>query len=162
MLLCWSAIVASCILSLTRGAIVRTFRCLHSVEEVGGVRYNISINKKDCPKQSFQPSEERCCQIGLRVAKKKMSCDITMLALLRKYERDNESANRPVKLKKRGRLDKLSDKISRCSAKFPKHFNKCCTKKQDFIKHMKACGFKPPQQRWKCKQMIRKKYSSTS
>ncbi|BFZ03087.1 hypothetical protein BsWGS_06126 [Bradybaena similaris] len=114
------------------------------------------------PSNNFTPTFQRCCQIGKRVAKKKMVCDITTLAVIRKYERQTSCphcSKKPVKHLLRGRQNKLSEKISKCSAKHPRDFVKCCKEQEDFSKHMKKCELKSKRQKRRCKQLVKKKYS---
>lgn len=110
---------------------------------------------------SFQPSLERCCQTGKRVAKKNMVCDVAMLAVLRKYfcekrKHSDGNSNRSFKLKPRKQLIKLWVKIDKCTATCPKYFEKCCSEHKDFLKHTKKCQMKPKRQRRQCKQKVKK------
>ncbi|KAH9505209.1 hypothetical protein Btru_058962 [Bulinus truncatus] len=103
----------------------------------------------------YIPSEQSCCATGQRVARKNMPCDITNLAVLRKWHNYTNPPSRKLRSK---RKIKLSEKISVCSAIFPKDFVLCC-KHRDYFKQKKNCQKKPRLQKEKCKKMVRKRFS---
>ncbi|KAK0056237.1 hypothetical protein Bpfe_014324, partial [Biomphalaria pfeifferi] len=136
--------------------ILREFRSNQSLTETTtqstlNARSTTQISKSS----RFVPNDQRCCAIGQRVARKNMVCDITNLAVFRKWY--NFSSPPSKKLRKK-RTSKLSEKISVCSALFPKDFVLCC-RHRDYSRQKKKCQKKPKQQREKCKQMMKKRFS---
>ncbi|XP_005112613.1 uncharacterized protein LOC101845821 [Aplysia californica] len=163
----WTLFFISWILCFTGGAILRPYRqnVLARAKmrpTTFGPRDPRRFKMQSLATIGFQPTPRRCCHIGERVAKKKKICDITVLAVVRKYERDKYSpvvSNRSAKHFKRSRLSKLSEKVSKCSAVYPNHFVKCCKYKKEFYNHLRKCHTKPRRQRRRCKKNVRRRYS---
>ncbi|CAL1534221.1 unnamed protein product, partial [Lymnaea stagnalis] len=148
----WTAFVLTCQLCLvTDGVIIRPFRVNQSLTETTKPQPPDPIDNAVYPIFSastsrFQPTGKRCCDIGQRVAKKKMACDIALLAVIRKFQRQKYSvqlSNRTLNSNQTVHKSKLSEKISKCSAAFPREFVKCCRGQEEFFKQRKKCLLKP-------------------
>ncbi|GFO16039.1 hypothetical protein PoB_004254400 [Plakobranchus ocellatus] len=142
-------------LILAESAILRPYRRLNSLldsEDFSKERTQGSWRNKDLhiykPRHfsgSFRPSPRRCCQIGERVAQKRMSCDITVLAMLRKYHNNlwlSSQLNSDPSFKDRsnyGFHSRLSEKVAKCSAIHPRQFVKCCESEERYAIYMRRC-----------------------
>lgn len=95
----------------------------------------------------FRPNPRRCCQVGERVAQKQMSCDITVLAMLRKYHtglwlssQGSSSQTRPDHYNSQYHYQsRLSEKVAKCSAAQPRQFSRCCTTEDGLLSSLKRC-----------------------
>ncbi|GFR68903.1 hypothetical protein ElyMa_002033400 [Elysia marginata] len=122
-------------------------------DETGGHRrYTTSHNnyhRSPHISGNFRPNPRRCCQVGERVAQKQMSCDITVLAMLRKYYNKLWMSSRLHTVSSSMTRDwhgykyhyqrRLSEKVAKCSAAQPRQFVKCCTVEDSFLRHLKRC-----------------------
>ncbi|KAK3091792.1 hypothetical protein FSP39_022652 [Pinctada imbricata] len=113
-------------------------------------------------KKPFNATATKCCKIGYRTARKRMSCGSA--------QSGQRTLNRSIKAKlrvkgKRVQSEKkkrqLQLKIAKCAKGFFKAFYKCCTYKESFYSQMKLCKIKHRRKRdrKKCKRLLRKKYS---
>ena len=116
----------------------------------------------------FRPNPRRCCQIGERVAQKQMSCDITVLAMLRKYHNDMWlSSQLQSGQTSRDRTwygpynyqSKLSEKVAKCSAAQPRHFVKCCVSEDKFLRNVRRCQLMAGsrEERRRCRQTYKRR-----
>ena len=115
----------------------------------------------------FRPNARRCCQVGERVAQKQMSCDITVLAMLRKYhsslwmssQGNTVSSSRDRDWRGYFYQNRLSEKVAKCSAAQPKHFVKCCSSEDTFLRHMRRCQLMAGNrgQRRRCRQTYKRR-----
>ncbi|KAK7500878.1 hypothetical protein BaRGS_00007758 [Batillaria attramentaria] len=114
--------------------------------------------------KTFRPTTSRCCKVGRKVAKRRMSCDVKVLEVVRQFSdlrRAKLRYNRPRKIKPSKISARLSTKIGKCSAAFPKYFEKCCLYREQYYKNMKKCKKRPKGERRKCRQSIRRRYTDS-
>ena len=112
-------------------------------------------------RKTFRPTTSRCCKIGYKVAKRKLSCDVRVLEVVRKYvdlQRAKMRYNRPRKIRPSKISAKLSNKLGKCSATFPKFFEKCCKYRERYYKSMAKCKKRSRKERKKCRLSIRRRY----
>ncbi|XP_076458866.1 uncharacterized protein LOC143292459 [Babylonia areolata] len=116
-------------------------------------------------RKGFRATHTRCCKIGEKVAKRKLACDVEMLKKYRQFtdmERAKLMYNRPSKFFHSKISAKLSTKLRKCSASFPKYFEKCCKYRRRFYKSMAKCKQRQGKERRKCRQSVRSRYQSPS
>ncbi|RUS77705.1 hypothetical protein EGW08_014541 [Elysia chlorotica] len=93
----------------------------------------------------FRPSPRRCCQVGQRAAHKQMNCDITILAMLRKFHSTLWMSQQPASQSQSKEWtgyiykSRLSEKVAKCSAAQPKQFEKCCEAEDSVLRRMRSC-----------------------
>ena len=108
-------------------------------------------------KRTFKPTAKKCCRIGRRAAKKKLSCSADgQRKLNRSYAAKflNRRLSRTQKKTKQ-----LMSKIEKCSRDYFKSVYKCCTYRESFYEQMKLCKkHKRKRDVRKCKKLLRKKY----
>ena len=88
-------------------------------------------------KRTFKPTAKKCCRIGRRAAKKKLSCSADgQRKLNRSYAAKflNRRLSRTQKKTKQ-----LMSKIEKCSRDYFKSVYKCCTYRESFYEQMKLC-----------------------
>ena len=117
-------------------------------------------------RKTFRPTTARCCKIGYKVAKRKLSCDVRVLEVVRKYndlQRAKMRYNRPRKIKASKISAKLSNKLGKCSASFPRFFEKCCLYREKYYKSLAKCKKRSPRrERRRCRQATRRRYKTPS
>ena len=117
-------------------------------------------------KKEFRPTSARCCNIGRKVAKRELSCDMRVLEVVVQYnylQRAKMKYNRPREIRPpKARPSKipakLSPKLRKCLAGYPKYFEKCCKYREQFYRSMDKCKRKKGAGRRKCRQSIRKRF----
>ncbi|PVD37361.1 hypothetical protein C0Q70_04360 [Pomacea canaliculata] len=113
-------------------------------------------------RNAFRAAPKRCCKIGHKVAQRRISCNIKVLDVVRKFsdlQRAKFKYNKSKNIKPSRISARLSDKIGKCSAAFPKYFEKCCVYKEQYHKNINKCKKRPRQERRQCRQSIRERYS---
>lgn len=122
-------------------------------------RQIITIKKdhhsKALPKY-FKPNQKRCCRIGNKVARRKLSCSIHIHIMAK--ENNISHIGNPYRRKRRY-SGKLFPKISRCAAKYTSNFEKCCRNRMEFFKQMKLCKKLKAAERKRCRKEFSLKYS---
>ncbi|KAL8610301.1 hypothetical protein ACOMHN_062033 [Nucella lapillus] len=112
-------------------------------------------------RKTFRPTPTRCCKIGYKVAKRKLSCDIRVLEVVRKYndlQRAKMKYNRPRKIRPSKISAKLSTKLGKCAASYPQFFQKCCKYRDQYYTRLTKCKQKPSRERRRCRQHVRRQF----
>lgn len=170
--LVWMVIVTTCLLGITvDAAILRPWRTKAKIDPdhlpvdnpVEGDGNN-KQQQRQSRKKTFKPTTSRCCKVGRKVAKRRLSCDVKVLEVVRQFSdirRNKLRYNRPRKIKPSRISARLSAKIAKCAAFSPKYFEKCCLYREQYYKNMKKCKSRPAGERKKCRQSIRKRYTDS-
>lgn len=102
---------------------------------------------------TFEPTGVKCCRLGEKAAKKKVSC----------YIHDpNRKKNMVHKVKSVSSSSSiLVGKAEKCGVKYGKPFEKCCTYREEFYRNMHQCkiNFSNKEDRQKCKTLVKGKFS---
>ncbi|KAK7112590.1 uncharacterized protein [Littorina saxatilis] len=169
----WMALFSTCLLGVTvDSVIIRDYRNENAkvmlvsgseLEEIPVSSRNQNGRKKR--KKTFRPTTSRCCKIGYKVAKRKLSCDVPLLEVVRKVndmQRAKMKYNRPRKIVQSKISAKLSRKLGECSKSYPRFFEKCCEYREKYYKNMDKCKKRARKERRTCRQTVRKRYKVTS
>ncbi|KAL8574563.1 hypothetical protein ACOMHN_047280 [Nucella lapillus] len=168
----WLALLSTCLMGLAvESVVIRSWRAKAKLRHLPGEAANdndpsASGGRQVAPKskrKGFRPTHSRCCKIGEKVAKRKLSCNVQVLEVVRQYndmQRAKLKYNRPRKFVNSKISAKLSNKLRKCSAVFPKYFEKCCKYREQFFNSMSKCAQQSGKERRKCKQSVRKRYKS--
>ncbi|XP_076460023.1 uncharacterized protein LOC143293052 [Babylonia areolata] len=172
----WMTLLSTCLIGITvDSAIIRDYRAAlkknpdkttpldHERDAAGGGRNQGRLQRQRTRRKTFRPNPSRCCQIGYKVAKRKLSCDINVLEVVRKYndlQRAKMKYNRPRKIVRRpSKISaKLSTKLGKCAITYPQFFEKCCKVKDQYYKRLAKCKKRPSRERRKCRQYVRRRF----
>lgn len=99
---------------------------------------------------TFIPTVIKCCKLGEKMAKKKLSCHI---------HDPSRKMNMIHKIKSTYRI--IVKKAEKCGVKYGQPFEKCCNYREDFYRDMHRCkiNFTEREDRRKCRSLVRKKYT---
>lgn len=101
---------------------------------------------------TFEPSGLKCCKLGEKTAKKKLSCHI------HDSNRMKNMMHRISNTYSSSRI--LVAKAEKCGEKYSRPFEKCCNYREGFYRDMHRCriNFSDREDRRKCKILVRQKY----
>lgn len=118
------------------------------------------IQHKGRVAKNFAPNGNRCCKVGEKTAKKRLSCSsVGMYAAARAF--NNYAPKSKIHLRNGRRFPKvLTAKIRKCSKEFSKKFEKCCKMKAEYYRHMKKCRRLSRSERKRCRDLTKRRYRS--
>ncbi|XP_046560316.1 uncharacterized protein LOC124269341 [Haliotis rubra] len=110
--------------------------------------------------KNFAPNGNRCCKVGEKTAKKRLSCNsIGMYAAASAF--NNYAPKSKIHLRNGRKFPKvLTAKIRKCSKEFSRKFEKCCKMKAEYYRHMKKCRRLRRSERKRCKDLTKSRYRS--
>ena len=110
--------------------------------------------------RGFSASARKCRKIGEKAAKMRVSCVADTEFYDRMFNRVHNSKIEPSENDRA--LKELAYRISKCSVKFAKYFEKGCSFKNMYIGERKRCRTLPTRQaRTQCKGEIRRRFHRT-
>jgi hypothetical protein len=107
----------------------------------------------------FRPTATRCCKVGEKTARKKLSCSVSIhmvakrINLVHKEKQTQSGRTRDRKFAKN-----ISLKIAKCSARYGKRLEKCCVYKSAFYKQIRLCKRQKRPDRAECRASARRRY----
>ncbi|CAH1795421.1 unnamed protein product [Owenia fusiformis] len=102
----------------------------------------------------FRPSKQKCCKIGERVGKKRLSCDVNLHESYHtKFDDPKYSSLLEITYSK-----VLANKIAMCSKDYAKNFNKCCRYRAHYVKEMDECKKLRGYKKKACRKTVRHRY----
>lgn len=113
-------------------------------------------------KNHFKPSASRCCKVGEKTARKRLSCNMDMYTKAKNNRPAFLYMERAMRAPQSSRqmTKALLEKISKCSKQYTKHYEKCCRYRAEFFKELKLCKktYRRRLARRQCKKDVRSKY----
>ncbi|XP_033738298.1 uncharacterized protein LOC117325899 [Pecten maximus] len=110
----------------------------------------------------FRATSKKCCKIGVRTAKKKLSCTVDLAVRNNNFVITRlKTTGSNSELKRYGQ--NLAKKINSCgSAGFGKVFEKCCKYREDFRKSLQMCKVKHRKRvdKRKCRRDVKRRHLS--
>ena len=102
---------------------------------------------------TFTPTGIKCCKLGEKTAKKKLSCHIHDPSRKRNMIHKIKSTYSSSRI--------IVGKAEKCGVKYGKPFEKCCSYREDFYRDMHRCkiNFTEREDRRKCRSLVREKYT---
>ena len=111
--------------------------------------------------RGFEPSGRKCRKIGEKAAKMRVSCVADTDFYDKMYNRVHNSKIEPSENERA--LKELAYRISQCSVKYSKYFEKGCSYKNMYIGERRRCRKLPTREaRTQCKGDIRRRFHRTS
>ncbi|XP_021358439.1 uncharacterized protein LOC110453689 isoform X2 [Mizuhopecten yessoensis] len=110
----------------------------------------------------FRATSKKCCKIGVRTAKKKLSCTVDLAVRNNNFVITRlKTTGSNAELKRYGQ--NLAKKINSCrTAGFGKVFEKCCKYREDFRKSLQMCKVthRKRTDKRKCRRDVKRRHLS--
>lgn len=103
---------------------------------------------------TFTPTGIKCCKLGEKAAKKKLSCHI--------HDPSRKRNMIHHKIKSTYSSSRIIiGKAEKCGVKYGKPFETCCSYREDFYRDMHRCkiNFTEREDRRQCRSLVREKYT---
>ena len=136
--------------------ILRPYRYQVNIRDKAKFRAPPGFNPR---RKAFKATSSRCCKIGEKTAKKRHSCNIGVYAVAQRLNsaRRNTVKKQSIAGKRFSRA--LVSKITKCSVRYSKYFEKCCNYRTEYYKLLKQCKLLKRNQRRQCRKNIRRRYN---